>query len=115
MPSRHKGTTMESFLEEEGLLEEVELRLEKKIFVDTLLRLMEKRKISPSELARRMKTSRTQIDRLLDPDDAGVTLRTVDKASKVLDASFHLMFEENKHGAAAKRGKPTATRKRIAS
>jgi DNA-binding Xre family transcriptional regulator len=85
---------MEEFLGGEGLLEEVELRLQKRSIVDSLQRLMSKRHVGPSELARRMVTSRNQIKRLLDPGDTGVSLRTIDKATKALQATFHLVIEE---------------------
>ena len=94
MASKHKGSTMEALLAEEGLLEEVELRLQKRNIVASLQRLMEKRHVGPTELARRMVTSRNQINRLLDPADTGVSLRTIDKATKALQATFNLIIAE---------------------
>jgi DNA-binding Xre family transcriptional regulator len=85
---------MESLLAEEGLLEEVELRLQKRTIVASLQRLMAKRHVGPTELARRIETSRNQINRLLDPADTGISLRTIDKATKALQATFHLVIEE---------------------
>jgi hypothetical protein len=98
---------MESLLAEEGLLEEVELRLQKRSIVDSLRQLMDKRHVGPTELARRMDTSRNQINRLLDPGDIGVSLRTIDKATKALQANFHIVIEEGarkKRVAGGKRG-----------
>ena len=92
---------MEELLRSEGLLEEVELRLQKRSIVDSLQRLMSKRHVGPSELARRMVTSRNQIKRLLDPADTGVRLRTIDKATKALQATFHLVIEEETKKRAA--------------
>ena len=62
---------------------------------------MSKRHVGPSELARRMVTSRNQINRLLDPADTGVSLRTIDKATKALQATFHLVIEEETKKRAA--------------
>jgi antitoxin HicB len=101
MGSKHKGSTMEELLAEEGLLEEVELRLQKRSIVESLQRLMSKQHVGPTELARRMVTSRNQINRLLDPSDTGVSLRTLDKATKALQATFHLVIEEQTKKRAA--------------
>ena len=66
---KHKsiGSDFEDWLEEEGILEEVEIAATKKAFVLQLQAEMKKKKIGKSRLAKLMKTSRTAIERLLDP------------------------------------------------
>lgn len=66
---KHKsiGSDFEAWLEAEGILEEVEIAATKKAFVMQLQAEMKKKKIGKSRLARLMKTSRTSIERLLDP------------------------------------------------
>ncbi len=66
---KHKsiGSDFEDWLEEEGILEEVEIAATKKAFVIQLQAEMKKKKIGKSRLAKMMKTSRTTIERLLDP------------------------------------------------
>ena len=66
---KHKsiGSDFEDWLEEEGILEEVEIAATKKVFVMQLQAEMKKKKIGKSRLAKIMKTSRTAIERLLDP------------------------------------------------
>lgn len=84
MKNKHIGPTFESFLEEEGIREEVSRRVHKRVLADEIRDAMKNRKISPSEMARRMGTSRSVIyDSLLDVD-AGVTLDVLERASVAL-------------------------------
>ena len=84
------GSTFPSFLEEEGIQEAVELRAAKKIIVDGLLREMERARLTRSALAKRMETSRTLVNRLLDPTDTSVTLATLSRASRALRLDLHV-------------------------
>ncbi len=82
--SKHIGSTFDSFLEEEGIKEQVDLRAKKKIIADDFARQMARANITRSTLAKRMRTSRTLVNRLLDPDDTSITLATLSKASRAL-------------------------------
>jgi antitoxin HicB len=66
---KHKsiGSDFDDWLAEEGILKEVEIAATKKAFVIQLQAEMKKKKIGKSRLAKIMKTSRTAIERLLDP------------------------------------------------
>ncbi len=75
------GSSFDDYLKEEGLLEEVEAAAVKRVLAWQLLQAMEKDKISKSEMARRMHTSRSHLDRLLDPDNDKVQLDTLMKAA----------------------------------
>jgi len=68
------GTSFDDFLKEEGIYEEVTARAIKRVIAGQLDTLMEAEGITKSELAKRMKTSRAHLDRLLDPDNESVTL-----------------------------------------
>ena len=83
-PNPHIGQSFDEFLGEQGLLEEAELRALKEILADQIRRAMTERKISKSAMAQRMKTSRQQLDRLLDPKVDNVTLATMAKAAKAV-------------------------------
>ena len=83
--SKHIGSSFDSFLEEEGLKEEVDLRAKKKIIADELLAVMRRRRVTRTALAARMRTSRTLVNRLLDPRDTSVTFATLSRASRALD------------------------------
>lgn len=82
--NKHLGSSVESLFEELGELGEVRMRASKKILAEQFRRSMELKQISQKSLAKRMATSRTVINRLLDPEDTGVTLATMVKASDAL-------------------------------
>lgn len=86
----HIGSTLESFLKEEGIYEEVTASAQKKVLAWQIEQLMAKRKVSKSEMARRMKTSRAAVDRLLDPANASVTLYTLNRAATALGQRVEL-------------------------
>jgi antitoxin HicB len=83
--NEHIGSTFSSFLDEEGIREEVELRAKKKILADQILAKMQQDRMTRTELAARMQTSRTVVNRLLDPSDTSFTFGTLAKASQALD------------------------------
>lgn len=82
--NRHRGSSLDEFLEEEGLLEEATAKAVKKALVWQLTRAMEEQRMTKTMLARRMNTSRAQLDRLLDPENQSVTLRTLARAAEIL-------------------------------
>jgi len=81
--NKHIGSNFDDFLEKEGILEEIEEVVAKKIFVFQMEKEMKKQKIDKSELAQRMETSRSAVDRILDPESPS-TLRTFAKAARAL-------------------------------
>jgi DNA-binding phage protein len=80
----HRGSSFDSFLEEEGILEEVEAVAVKRAIALKIADLMQKGGVSKVAMARRMPTSRAQLDRLLDPENPSVTLGTLSRAAKAL-------------------------------
>jgi hypothetical protein len=84
MRNRHIGTNFDDFLQEEGLLAEAEATAVKRVIAHQIRKEMEERRISKSALARMMQTSRSSLDRLLDPDNASVTLLTMESAALAL-------------------------------
>ena len=77
----HRGTSLDDFLAEEGILEE---SAAKKALAWQFAQAMKEQNITKTALARRMKTSRAQLDRLLDPENQSVTLRTLARAAEIL-------------------------------
>ena len=75
------GSSFDEFLKEEGLYEETTARAIKRVIARQLDALMRDQGLSKSNLAKRMKTSRAQLDRLLDPDNESVTLDTLTRAA----------------------------------
>ncbi len=80
---KHIGSKFDDFLEEEGILEEVESIAAKRVFVFQLEKEMKKQKIDKSEFASRLETSRSAIDRIFDPECPS-TLKTFAKAARAL-------------------------------
>lgn len=90
MIENHLGSDFDDFLTEEGLLEEAEAIAVKRVLAFQISELMEAQNLSKAEMARRMKTSRAALDRLLDPENRSVTLHTMDKAARSLGKHLRL-------------------------
>jgi len=76
------GSSFDDFLKEDSIYEEVTARAIKRVIARQLDTLMHDQGLSKSSLAKRMKTSRAQLDRLLDPDNESVTLGTLTRAAQ---------------------------------
>ena len=84
MRNKHIGSNFDEFLQEEGILAETEATAVKRVIAHQIAQEMEDRQISKSELARMMHTSRSSLDRLLDPENASVTLLTLESVAQAL-------------------------------
>jgi antitoxin HicB len=78
------GSTLDELLAEEDLLAEEEAMAVKRLVAFQLQQRMTEQNLTKAELIRRMGTSRSALDRLLDPDNASVTLLTLERAAKAL-------------------------------
>jgi len=76
--------TLDDFLDEEGIREEVTLRAIKSVIALQLRQAMTERKMTLSAMAAEMDTSRAQLNRVLDPEAFNVTLETLSRAAKVV-------------------------------
>jgi DNA-binding phage protein len=83
-------TTLDEFLDEEGINEEVTLNAVKRVIALQLEEEIRAKRLTKADLARRMHTSRTQVDRVLDPEQGNVTLDTLARAARVLGRSIRL-------------------------
>ena len=86
----HWGSTLDDFLEEEGIREEVTTAAIKKVIAWQLAEEMKKKSITKKRLAELMHTSRAQIDRILDPDKGNVTLETLQRPASLLGRQLRL-------------------------
>lgn len=86
----HLGSDFEDFLKEEGLFESVHALAVKKVVAYKLLELLRQKHLTKDALAKRMKTSRAQLDRLLDPNNLSVTLSTLSKAASALGCTLRV-------------------------
>src|SRR5438067_13319470 len=80
----HTGSTFDSFLEEEGIREEVEAVAVKRVISWQLAEAMRKNKKTKQALAKELNTSRSQLDCLLDPENIAVSLDTMSRAATAL-------------------------------
>lgn len=84
------GSDFDSYLSDEGILEETERVAIKRVLAMQLQNLMGEQNLSKAEMARRMETSRAALNRLLDPENKSVTLQTMERAARVLGKHLHL-------------------------
>ena len=89
MTKRHRkkgsiGSAFDEFLKEEGAYEATQAIAIKRVLAWQIEKAMKERHITKAEMARRMVTSRSQLDRLLDPGSNSVTFNTLDRAARVV-------------------------------
>lgn len=84
MKQKHLGSRFEDFLAKDGILEECRAAAIKFKIARELEKAMIERKISKAEVAKRLKTSRTGVDRLLDPENTSITLNTIAKVANLI-------------------------------
>ncbi|MDP3889050.1 MAG: XRE family transcriptional regulator [bacterium] len=87
------GSTLESLLQEEGILEEVRIKALKTAISLQIQATMKKKKLSQAEVAKRMHTSRAVLQRLLDPNTISVTLSTLDRVAHALGKTLHISIK----------------------
>ena len=83
-------TMLDDFLKQEGRLEEFEAVAIKEVLAWQIAEAMKAQNLSRKRLAERMKTSRSQISRLLDPKDGNVTITTLQRAAKIVGRTLRL-------------------------
>ena len=92
----HTGSTFDSFLEEEGIREEVEAVAVKRVISLQLAEAMKKK--TKQALAKELNTSRSQLDRLLDPQNIAVSLDTITRAARALGKRLVIRIADAKAG-----------------
>lgn len=101
----HTGSSFDSFLEEEDLLKESEAVALKRVIAWQLKTAMNKKRVTKSWMAHELRTSRSQVDRLLDPLNVGVSIGTVAKAARAVGKAFRMEFVEEDECRKTKRPK----------
>ena len=90
MKNKHLGSSFDNFLEEEGLRAETEAAAIKRVIAYRIEMEMKRANLSKSALAERMHTSRSALDRLLDPSNVSVTLQTLERAALALGKNLKI-------------------------
>ena len=84
MDRKHVGSNFDEFLRDEEMLEDAEAVAAKRVIAFQIAQEMERSHITKAEMARRMKTSRPAVERLLDPANPSVTLSTLERAASAV-------------------------------
>jgi DNA-binding phage protein len=84
MKRKHPGTAFDDFLREDGILSEATATAIKRVVAFQIQQEMRRRKLSKTVIAKKMNTSRSALERLLDPNNPSVTLRSLERVATVL-------------------------------
>ena len=90
MKSKHLGGNFDDFLREQDMLAGAEAVAAKRVLSFQIEKVMRERGLTKVEMATQMRTSRTSVDRLLDPKNISVTLNTLEKAALVLGKKLNI-------------------------
>jgi predicted XRE-type DNA-binding protein len=83
MSKKHMGSSIDDFLKDEGIFEEAQTQAIKEVVAWQLAEAMRQQKLSKNKMAMLLKTSRTQVDRLLDPKN-DITLSSLQRAAAMV-------------------------------
>jgi antitoxin HicB len=108
MSNKHLGSRLDDFLEEEGLLEETTAVALKRVIAWQIAEEMKAQNLTKTTLAKRMHTSRAALNRLLDEEDASLTLTTLASAAAALGktVSLHLVPADGPRSAPSRARAP---------
>lgn len=95
MSKKYIGSSFEDFLKEEETYEEITTRAVKRVLAWQISEAMKEKGISKMEMARRMRTSRSQLDRFLDPNNEKVLLETVQRAASAIGKRVSISLEDS--------------------
>lgn len=90
----HIGSDFDDLLREEGLLEEVQATAVKRVLASELEKSMQEARLTKTAMARRMRTTRAQLDRLLNPENPSTTLATLVKAAQAVGKKLKISLEK---------------------
>jgi uncharacterized protein YaaW (UPF0174 family) len=90
--STYTGSDFDEFLKDEGILEEVTARAHKRLLALQLSDAMKTSNTSKLQLAKRLQTSRSQVDRLLDPDNTAITLESLERLAQAVGKQLRVEF-----------------------
>jgi predicted transcriptional regulator len=86
------GSSFESWLDEAGIRDEVTTSAIKAVIAHQLVEEMKKQRITKKRMAELMKTSRAQVDRLLDPDNGSATIESLQRAARIVGRDLSLQL-----------------------
>jgi predicted XRE-type DNA-binding protein len=90
----HTGSRFDDFLKEEGIYDEVQARALKRALAEQIEECMQAASLTKSAMASRMSTSRSQLDRVLDPDNLSIQLDTLIKAARAVGKAVEIKIKK---------------------
>jgi len=96
----HTGSKFDDFLKDEGIYEAVQAKALKRALAEQLEESMQAAKLTKLDMARKMATSRSQLDRVLDPGNVSVQLDTLIKAARALGKEIEIKIKRPQRKAA---------------
>ena len=91
--NKHSGTNFDDYLIEEGVFEEVQAKALKRALAEQLSDAMQSGNLSKVVMAQRMVTSRSQLDRVLDPDNLSIQFDTLIKAARAVGKTVEIRLK----------------------
>ena len=91
--NQHRGSSFDDFLKEDGIFEEVQAKALKRALSEQLDDAMQAINLSKVDMAKRMETSRSQLDRVLDPANLSVQLDTLMKAANAVGKTVEIKLK----------------------
>lgn len=95
------GSSLDDFLRDEGVFEEVETIALKRAIAWQLEQAMQREELSKAEMAERMGTSRAQLDRILDPELGNMTVNSMLRAASATGHAIEVRFVKREVDASA--------------
>ena len=92
MINQQTGSNFDDFLEEESILDEVSAKAHKRLLALQLADIMEEKQITKSSLAEKLNTSRSQLDRILDPENSSITLEVLERVAHAVGKNLRIEF-----------------------
>jgi len=90
--NKYSGSNFDDFLAEEGILEEVSVKALKRLLALQIADVMTETDLTETSLAQKMRTSRSQLNRLLDPDNTSVTLESLEHLARAVGKQLRIEF-----------------------
>ncbi len=90
--NQHTGSRFDDFLEAEGILEEVSAKAHKRLLALQLADIMQENSMTKTGLAKKLRTSRSQLDRILDPENTAVTLELLERVAHAVGRKLRIEF-----------------------
>ena len=92
----HTGSRFDDFLKEEGIFDEVQAKALKRALAEQIEESMTAAKLTKLEMARKMETSRSQLERVLDPDNVSIQLDTLMKAARAVGRTVEIKIKRTR-------------------